>query len=219
MAKGNVNFTGVRAVILAPFFYHGLYVPDGSATDPTILSDTTVMFALAHSMGCPPTEFPRSRPEYAKDIAKLAWKSSLFVQPSSASNRVMPPIRHTLDMEREGGYQEKLQKGMRSGNVKKFWWVHEVALGSCYEGAVYGPNPFEVARMDTLVIRVGVGRLGIVRLEQINVPEEMRLNAATARLFGQTLTEEYRILDTIRVSRAMNPVEAAEVVSTWSVSD
>ncbi|MBX6396539.1 MAG: hypothetical protein IRY98_12735, partial [Alicyclobacillaceae bacterium] len=128
------------------------------------------------------------------------------------------PVRHSLDMEREGGYQESLQKGMASGNVKKIWWVHEVAPGAQYEGVLFGPDPFALYDVDDIVIRVGVGRLGIVRLERQAVPEQVRLNAATALLFDQELPEEYRLLDTIRVSKPMNVEDAAGVVSRWSVN-
>ncbi|MCL6576734.1 hypothetical protein [Kyrpidia sp.] len=220
MAQTAMAYTGVLATVLAPFYYHGIYVPDGSSTDPTVLSDTTIMFALAHSLGCPPSPFPRSSPAYTEDVAKLPWKASLFISLDAyETNSLLPPIRHSLDMEREGGYQESLQKGMASGNVKKIWWVHEVAPDSQYTGVLFGRDPFALYRTDHIIVRVGVGRLGIIRLEPVAVPEVVRLNAATARLFDQELEEDYRVLDTIRVSEPISIEVAAGVVSGWSVRD
>jgi len=219
MAQLNMDWVGVRATVLSPFYYHGMYVPDGSSTDPTVLSDTTIMFALAHSLGRPPAPFPRARPAYREDIAQLPWKASLFMSPdASTTNALLSPVRHGLDVEREGGYPESLQKGMASGNVKKIWWVHEVAPDSQYIGVLFGPNPFTAFRSHDLIIRVGVGRLGLIRLEPETIRKDIRLNAATARLFGQKIPEEYRILDTIRVSEPMTIEVAVGVVSKWSAS-
>lgn len=212
---------GVKATTLTPFYYHGLYSPDGSATDPGILTDTTVMFALAHALGCPPTPFRRSRPDYATDIVRLPWKASMFLASAdiySSANHLLKPVRRGVDVEREGGYHETLQKNMGSGNVKKVWWVHEVGIGATYYGALFGPNPFKLYSTSEIFVRVGVGSTGLVRLEPTALPDDsVRLNTATVKLFGDSVPEDYRILDTIRVSVPLDMAAAGKVVSEWSV--
>lgn len=208
----------VQAVSLTPFYYHGLYIPDGSSTNPTLLTDTTVMFALAHALGCPPTRWTRSKPDYATDISQMPWRASIFTEYQEnvgEFNRRLMPVRHALDVEREGGYQESLQKNLGSGNVKKIWYVHEVAEGARYRGALFGPSPFKAHGLNEIIVRVGVGRTGMIRLRPIEPLEQVRLNAATARLFNTDVKEEYRVLDTIRVSQPMSLSEAQSVVGQW----
>ena len=208
----------VEAVSLTPFYYHGLYIPDGSSTNPTLLTDTTVMFALAHALGCPPTRGTRSKPNYAADISRMPWRASIFTEYQEnvgEFNRRLMPVRHSLDVEREGGYQESLQKNLGSGNVKKIWYVHEVAEGARYRGALFGPNPFKTYGLNEIVVRVGVGRMGMIRLRPVESLETVRLNTATARLFGTDINEEYRVLDTIRVSTPVSLPEAQSVVRQW----
>lgn len=204
--------TFVHARLLAPFHYHGLYVPDGTSTDASVLTDTTCMFALAAAMGL--VMRPRPKPDYARDIRVLPWKSSLFL--GRPDNRVGPPLRRSIDVEREGGYQESLQKGMNSGNVKKTWMIHETMAGAEYDGMVFGPDPFKIAATSEILIRVGVGRTGLVSLIRGREVEDVRLNAATASLFGQRLDEDYRILATIRVSRPLSPTAAVEIMRRWT---
>lgn len=209
---------GVEAVSLTPFYYHGLYVPDGSSTNPTLLTDTSVMFALAHALGCPPTRGTRSKPDYATDISRMPWRASLFTEYQEEAgdfNSRLMPLRHSLDVEREGGYQESLQKNLGSGNVKKIWYVHEVAQGARYRGALFGPNPFKSHGLDEIIIRIGVQRMGMISLRPTKEIEKVRLNAATARLFDTDIAEEYRVLDTIRVSKPMLLSEAQGLVNQW----
>lgn len=201
--------TAFRAEILTPFYYHGLYAVDGAATHPDVISDTALCFALAYALGMPPTPHLRTQPNYLEDLRHLPWRASLAL----GSNRTLGPVRHIIDVEREGGYPVKMQKAMASGLYKKTFYVHEVAPGAIYRGILYGPDPFRLDK--ELIVRVGVGRLGMVRLVQTEEVFDCRLNTATARLFGQTLPEEGRILDTIRLSRPYSPEKAAEVLSSW----
>jgi hypothetical protein len=203
------NVTAFRAETLAPFYYHGLYVPDGSATQPDVISDTALCFALAYAFGIPPTPGLRSKPGYGEDLRRLPWRASLAL---GSGNRCLGPVRHIIDVEREGGYSVAMQKAMGSGLFKKTFYVHEVAPGAKYHGILYGPDPFAFKE---IVVRVGVGRTGLLRLERGEEVGECRLNTATAQLFGQTLPDETRILDTIRLSRPYSPREAGEVLASW----
>lgn len=206
----NPKVTAFRAETLTPFYYHGLYVPDGAATHPDVISDTALCFALAHAFGIPPTPGLRSRPDYREDLRRLPWRASLAL---GSGNRNLGPVRHIIDVEREGGYAVSMQKAMGSGLFKKTFFVHEVAPGAIYHGLLYGPDPFTLDR--DIIVRVGVGRLGLLRLERVKSLPNCRLNTATALLFGQTLPDAGRILDTIRLSCPYSMTEAGEVLASW----
>ncbi len=196
-----------QARVLSPLYYHGLYVPDGSATFPRILTDTSMMFALAHALGMPPTLLPRSKPDYRTDLDQIPWRASLFF---SEDATVMAPVRHIIDVEREGGYTETMQKNMASGNFKKTFYVHEIAPGACYQGYLFGSDPFRTYRTESLVVRLGVGRTGIVELTAIENDTRFpaQLNAATLALWGQRVPVAYRIIDTIQPTESMPAEEA-----------
>lgn len=201
-----------RAETLTPFYYHGLYVPDGSSTHPDVLSDTALCFALAHAFGIPPTRRLREKPDYREDLCSIPWRASLS---TGEDNRNIAPVRHIIDVDREGGNSVRMQKNMASGFFKKTFYVHEVAPGALYHGIIVGSDPFRMAHTDEVTIRIGVGRLGIVRLTKDKPRSNYRLNAATGLLFGCALSEESRILDTIRFSFPYAPAEAGEILSTW----
>lgn len=203
---------GVRATLLTPMYYHGIYVPDGSATEPHILTDTAMVFALAAVMGCSPTRFLRAQPNYKVDLQVIPWRSTLFL---SSNAQLMSPVRHIIDADREGGNTEAMQGNMASGNFKKTFYVHEVAPGATYSGALFGPDPFEEMGVDNVVVRMGVGRTGMVVLQPTQVPEKVVLNTATTALFGHRLPEAYRVIDTIRPSHALSVEDAREILSSW----
>lgn len=206
------TWLGIRATLLTPLYYHGIYVPDGSATEPHILTDTAMAFALAASLGVSPTPFPRARPDYRSDLSILPWRATLFL---STNAHLMAPIRHIIDTDREGGNTETMQSNMASGNFKKTFYVHEVAPGAVYSGALYGPDIFAEMRTKDLVVRMGVGRTGIVQLERMSIPDMVVLNTATTALFGFPLPEAYRILDTIRPSHPLPRDQAEVIFSQW----
>lgn len=206
------NIIPFRAETLTPFYYHGLYVPDGSATHPDVLSDTALCFALAHAFGIPSARCLREKPDYRKDLRSIPWRASLS---TGENNRNIAPVRHIIDVDREGGNSVRMQKNMASGFFKKTFYVHEVAPEALYHGIIIGPDPFQMTHTDEVIIRIGVGRLGIVRLTKDKPRDNYRLNVATGRLFGCALSEESRILDTIRFSFPYSPAEAKEILSTW----
>jgi len=201
-----------KAETLTPFYYHGLYVPDGSATHPDVLSDTALCFALAHVFGIPPTIRLREKPDYKKDLQFIPWRASLS---TGEENQNLAPVRHIIDADREGGNSVRMQKNMSSGFFKKTFYVHEVAPGAMYRGLLVGPDPFRMAHAEEVIVRIGVGRLGIVRLTKDNPREDYRLNAATGHLFGVVLSEESRMLDTIRFTFPYTPAEAGVILTTW----
>jgi hypothetical protein len=205
------SWTGIRARSVTPLYYHGLYARDGSATYPDVITDTALVFALRAAVLRVP-EVLRAQPDYKADLAALPWRASLLL---GKGNSVMAPIRHTIDVVREGGNQENMQKSMRSGNFKNTFFVHEVDAGAEYTGLLVGPNPFTVLQTNRFVIRVGVGRLGMLELTPDQTITTVALNTATAQLFRRVLPEAYRIIDTIRVGRAMLIAEAAAELAQW----
>lgn len=206
------TWLGVRATLLTPLYYHGVYVPDGSATEPHILTDTAMVFALAAALGCSPTRFLREIPDYQTDLRVIPWRATLFL---STNAHLMAPVRHIIDTDREGGNTEAMQGNMASGNFKKTFYVHEIAPGAVYFGALYGPDPFVDAGEEGVVVRMGVGRTGMVQLQQVPAADEVVLNTATTALFGSPLPAAYRVLNTIRPSHPMPRAEAQAILSTW----
>lgn len=205
---------GIEATVLTPFYYHGLYVPDGSATHPAVITDTALVFGLQALFRGIDWRPPRPIPDYRADLARIPWRASLL---HGEHNESLPPVRHTVDLSREGGYTEKIQHNIGSGNYKNTFFVHEVAAGARYSGLLCGPNPFEALGTDELILRIGVNRLGMLQLRPTETPSEVFLNTATARLFGRQLPEWYRIIDTIRLSRPMNADTAVNELGSWTI--
>lgn len=206
-------WTGIRARSLTPFYYHGLYARDGSATHPDVITDTALVFALRAALLRVPA-FMRSHPDYKTDLGTIPWRASLL---TGDSNAMIAPVRHIIDVDREGGNHENMQKNMGSGNFKKTFFVHEVETDAEYTGLVVGPDPFGALETDRFVIRVGVGRLGMVEITPDPDVTTVALNAATAKIFQRTLPEVYRIIDTIRVGASMPIEEAANELQQWYV--
>jgi hypothetical protein len=209
----SLPWRGIRARSLTPFYYHGLYARDGSATHPDVITDTALVFALRTALfGAP--EVLRSQPDYHADLRAMPWRASLLM---GDSNSMMAPVRHTIDVEREGGNHENMQKNMASGNFKKTFFVHEVEAGAEYTGLLVGPDPFDALGTDHFVVRVGVGRLGMMELTPDQAITTVALNTATAKLFRRVLPEVYRIIDTIRVGTSMPIEDAATELQQWYI--
>jgi hypothetical protein len=204
---------GIRAKTLTPFYYHGLYALDGSATHPNVITDTALMFALQAALLPNPIPILRSTPDYRADLSKMPWRASLLW---GDENEMITPVRHTIDVEREGGNHENMQKNMGSGHFKKTFFVHEVAAGATYQGLVVGLNPFKLLKTEEFVVRVGVSRLGLLALQPTKEIKTVKLNTATAKLFKRDLPEAHRILDTIRISQQSFSVkEASDELRLW----
>jgi hypothetical protein len=206
------EWVGIQAQTLTPFYYHGLYARDGSATHPNIITDTALMFALQAALLPRPIPILRATPDYRADLAKMPWRASLLW---GESNDILSPVRHTIDVEREGGNHENMQKNMASGYFKKTFFVHEVAIGARYHGMLVGHNPFNLLKIDKFIVRVGVGKSGMLEISPSDKFKEVKLNTATAKLFERDLPEEYRILDTIRVSQPFSIGEAKDELQHW----
>jgi hypothetical protein len=208
----NDNWVGITAKTLTPFYYHGFYARDGSATSPDVITDTALVFSLRSALT---TTSPllRSKPDYKTDLLHIPWRASLLL---GEDNEIIAPVHHIIDVSREGGYQYNIRKNMGSGYFKNRFFVHEVAAGAIYHGILVGLNPFEQLNIETLVVRIGVGKLGILEIFKNEKIKKARLNTATAKLFGRNdLKEAYRIIDTIRVSELLPLIEVIEELRLW----
>ena len=202
----------LNAEVLTPFYYHGHYAMDGSATDPGVITDTTLLFALRGALlGVSP--LLRGQPDYRVDLATIPWRASLLM--GVGNNDLLPPLRRTVDMDKEGGRSARMQKNMSSGFYKNQFFTHSVRPGAKYYGLLVGPDPFTLAETNELLVRIGVGRAGLLRLRRSTAEKAVRLNAATAQLFMRPVAAEYRILDTIRPSRPYAVGEAFQELRTW----
>lgn len=203
--------TLIDAEMLTPFYYHGHYALDGSATEPGVITDTALLFALrAALLGTSP--LLRGQPDYRADLQAIPWRASLLV---GSDNELLPPLRRTVDMDKEGGRSARMQKNMSSGFYKNQFFTHSVRPGAKYYGLLVGPDPFTLTETDEIVVRVGVGRAGMVKLTRSSEQKPVQLNAATARLFARPVEAEYRILDTIQPSRLYDIAEAVKELSAW----
>jgi hypothetical protein len=202
----------IQAQTLTPFYYHGLYARDGSTTHPNVITDTALMFALKYALLPNMSPALRAKPDYRTDLLQIPWRASLLW---NDMNEMMPPVRHTIDVEREGGNHENMQKNMGSGNFKKTFFVHEVATGARYQGLLVGPNIFNLLNIKSIIIRIGVGKMGLLEIFPNEEIKSARLNASTAKLFRRNLQDVYRIVDTIRVSQPLSIKAAKNELRQW----
>ncbi|MCB1809360.1 MAG: hypothetical protein KDJ99_30645, partial [Candidatus Competibacteraceae bacterium] len=100
------------------------------------------------------------------------------------------------------------------GNLKTYFFTQEVPPGVVFTGALFGFDPFAWSGQDELVIRVGLHRNGMLRLRPVSV-ESVRLNAATAALFGRELAVERYLLYGLQLTERMALKEAAQEVQQW----
>lgn len=220
------GLTAVRAVTLTPFHYHSLAVPSGTATLSTFLTDRSMSYALAGAMGGlrPSACLPVNK-DYAGDMRAMTWLCSAF---EAANPRLLPPIGKRLNLDTEGGYQKRVIEATGTGNLKTWFYIQEVPQGVVYHGAIFGPDPFDMASeaegwpVEEIIVRTGRHLGGIVSLRRDPEPRPVRLNAHTAHLLGADPTADDRLavdlfaLYDIQLTRP-HPLEvAAEIVSGWA---
>jgi hypothetical protein len=203
--------TGIRATTLTPFAYHSLAVQGGTATLPELISDNALCFGLANAFGYARAWCALPPKDYRRDLLAMPWRASVL---TTEQPRLLPPLARRLNLEEEGGFQKKLRDVANKGNIKQFWTIQEVPPGTAFRGALFGPDPFAEIDSDRIVIRVGLHRNGMLKLERDAV-SQVRLNAATAALFDQELPVERFLLHGIQLTKQMPVFDAAEETSQW----
>ena len=114
-----------------------------------------------------------------------------------------------------------------TGNLKTWFFIQEVPPGICYDGAIFGPDPFQMASevegrdVREIIVRTGRHLGGIVSLTRSTEPVDVRLNAHTAHLFGAEPAEDpdmavdFFALYDMQFTARMKPAKAAEIVGRW----
>ena len=219
MAEGVFPF---RLTALSPWAWHGLAVPSGTATLNDVVTDTAMAFGTAAALGMTPRSpcLP-SVPDYRGHLAALPFKTTLFL---GYDNRLNRPLARRLNLDVECGMPKSVDDARKSGNIKDYYHVREVAAGSVFYGCFLHADPLRIAqeaygeRTGRLAVRLGLGRTGVGLLEPVTERHEICLNLHTARLFDAGIDLQagpYR-LHTIQPSRPLEPDVALKVTSDWS---
>ena len=219
MAEGIYRF---RLTALSPWAWHGLATPSGTATLNNVVTDTAVAFAAANALGMAPRSpcLP-STPDYRTHLAALPFKTTLFL---GEGNRLNRPLARRLNLDAESGMPKRVHEARTSGNIKDFYHLQEVAVGSEFHGCFLHADPLRIARdaygvrTDRLVLRLGLGRNGVGLLERCSEQRELRLNLHTAHLFGASddLRAGPYLLHNIQPSRPLEAEDALRTTALWS---
>ena len=211
-----------KLTALAPWAWHGLAVPSGTATLNDIVTDTAMAFATAAALGMAPRSpcLPTT-PDYRGHLAALPFKTTLFL---GHDNRLNRPLARRLNLDAECGMPASIDNARKSGNIKDYYHIQEVAVGSVFHGCFLHADPLRIAneaygkRPNKLVVRLGLGRAGVGILEPCASQHDVHLNLHTARLFDPDIDLEagpYR-LHNIQPSRPLEPDEALRFTAGWS---
>ena len=211
-----------RLTALSPWAWHGLAVPSGTSTLNDVVTDTAMAFGTAAALGMTPRSpcLP-SVPDYRGHLAALPFKTTLFL---GHDNRLNRPLARRLNLDAESGMPKSVDDARKSGNIKDYYHIQEVAVDSVFYGCFLHADPLRIAleaygpRIERLVIRLGLGRNGVGLLERCADGHDICLNLHTARLFDPDVDLQagpYR-LHNIQPSQALEPAVALRVTSGWS---
>jgi hypothetical protein len=204
---------GLRAETLTPFAYHSLAVQGGTATLPELIGDMALTFGLATTLGYARNAVALPTKDYRRDLVALPWRASVMV---TSAPRLLPPLARRLNLEEEGGFPKKLHEVTAKGNLKQYWTTQEVPPYTVFRGALFGIDPFRETGRDSLLIRIGLHRNGMVRLTRDQEVRAVRLNAATAALFDRPLPVERFLLYQLQLTPTMALDAAAAEVGQWT---
>jgi hypothetical protein len=187
-------------------------VQNGTATLPELISDRAIAFGLAASLGWMAARVALPTKDYRRDLAAMPYRCSVF---TTDQPRLLPPLVRRLNLDAEAGLKEKIQNVAKKGNLKDYFLTQEVPPEQVYRGALFGYDPFSETGQQALVIRVGLHRNGMVKLEPDDSVEQVRLNAATAALFGRELSVERYCLHTLQLTGWLGIREANLEIQHW----
>lgn len=207
----------VTARTLTPFAYHSLMVQSGTATLPELIGDRAAAFGLAAALGMTAARVALPKKDYRGHLAAMPWRTSVFM---TDDPKLLPPVTRRLNLDAEAGMQAKVASVAKRGNLKDFFYTQEVPPGQTFTGAIFGLDgfdPFEEAGLEELVIRIGLHRNGMVRLERSeDQGAAVRLNASTAALFGRELPVDRYCLHSLQLTPWMDLEAAREEVARWT---
>ncbi len=213
-----MHATLIQATTLTPFCYHSLMIQSGTATLPEIIGDRALAFALASTLGMIAARVALPAKNYRQHLALMPFRTTVF---TTHQPHLLPPRVCRLNLDAEAGLKEKVQNVAKRGNLKDYFLVQEVPPDQTFYGAVFGLNPFKETGQDQLVVRIGLHRNGMVKLvppdpDHSDCPDTVRLNAATAALFGRELPVERYLLHGLQLTPSMPVDQAAAEVATWN---
>lgn len=210
------NAIHVTARTLTPFAYHSLMVQSGTATLPELIGDRAAAFGLAAALGMTAARVALPQKDYRSHLAAMPWRTSVF---TTDDPQLLPPVTRRLNLDAEAGIQAKVASVAKRGNLKDFFHTQEVPPGQTFTGAIFGMDgfdPFQEAGVAELVIRIGLHRNGMVLLKRSeDQAAPVRLNAATAALFGRELPVDRYCLHSLQLTPLMDLEAAAAEVATW----
>lgn len=205
---------GIRATALTPFCYHSLAVQGGTATLPTFISDRAVMFSLGAALGFMNCSVALPQKDYVTHLRALPWRASVFSL--EGDPRLLPPLARRLNLDGEAGFRHKLRGVVDSGNLKDFFHTQEVPPEQQFIGALFGYDPFKAYKRTYFVVRVGLHRSGLLKLEPTMV-EQVCLNVWTASvLFGREMSVARYVLHSLQLSPFMPVSTALDEVMQWN---
>ncbi len=205
----------IRATTLTPFAYHSLMVQSGTSTLPELIGDRAIAFGLASTLGMMAARVALPSKDYHRDLSAMPYRCSVL---TTDTPRLLPPLVRRLNLDAEAGLKEKIQNVAKKGNLKDFFLTQEVPAYQVFHGAIFGFegfDPFARSRQKELVIRIGLHRNGMVKLEPDPSVKAVRLNASTAALFGHELPVERYCLHYLQLTPSYPLSVAAEEVATW----
>ena len=211
-----------RLTALSPWAWHGLAVPSGTSTLNDVVTDTAIAFGTAAALGMTPRSpcLP-SAPDYRSHLGALPFKTTLFLGHDNKLNR---PLARRLNLDAESGMPKSVDDARKSGNIKDYYHIQEVAAGAIFFGCFLHADPLRIAReaysgrIERLVIRLGLGRNGVGLLEPCASGHDICLNLHTARLFDRHVDLQagpYR-LHNIQPSQPLEPDLALKITDGWS---
>ncbi len=218
------TYTGVypyRLTTLAPWAWHGLAVPSGTATLNNVVTDTAMAFAVASALGMmPPLPCLPVRSDYRGHLAAMPYMATLFL---GHDNQLMRPLARRLNLDAESGMPKSVHTARSSGNVKDYFHIQEVPVGSVFDGSFLHADPLYIAqqvcglRVPRLVVRLGLGRNGVGLLERRVDHTPIHLNLHTVRLFDPETDIEAQsyLLHNIQPSQALEPKKALSLTMDW----
>ena len=215
--------TPVRLETLTAHHYQSLAIPSGVASLSTHMADRSVAYGLAGAFGglSPSAALPRK--DYRRDFAAMTWLASVF---EAEKPRLMRPQGRRLNLDQEGGYQKSIQDATGTGNLKSWFFIQEIPPNAVYHGAVFGPDPFDMASevegtdVRHIVFRIGRHRGGLVRMVRSEAAD-VRLNLHTGFVCGADVAQDARLcveipaLWDLQVSAPLPFATAGEVVTEW----
>ena len=226
MSATDMPATPVRLESLTAHHYQSLAIPSGVASLSAHMADRSVAYGLAGTFGGLSRSVALPTKDYRRDFAAMTWLASVF---EAENPKLMRPQGRRLNLDQEGGYRKSIQDATGTGNLKSWYFIQEIPPCTIYHGAVFGPDPFELASeaegADTrqLVFRVGRHRGGLVRMVRSDAAD-VRLNLHTGFVCGADVNQDERLrveipaLWDLQVSTPLPLAIAGTVVTEWKAA-